>query len=60
MVQVSDGDIGRYWGVLLIDDLAGNVCHRFGGAVEQVWGVNSPHRKNAIYAEKDARVRRKR
>ena len=60
MIHVSDGAVGRDWGVWLIDELVGDVCHRFGDTIEQVWGVNPPHGKNEVYTEEDIRVQRKR
>ena len=56
IVQVSGGAIGRDWGFWLIDELVGDICHRFGGATEQVWGVNLPHGKNKSYTEEYIRV----
>ena len=36
MVHVTGGALGRDWGVWLIDELVGDIYHRFGGAAEQV------------------------
>ena len=56
MVQVSGGILGQDWGIWLIDELVGDVCHRFRGAVKQVWRVNLSYGKNVVYAEEDFRV----